>query len=68
MGNRNVTIPLATATPGAKSAAEKFLGSDLYSNINIFKRITQNNAVKVMIDIRDLNKTKQSFNNLNINT
>lgn len=33
MGNRNVTLPLATAIPGAKTAAEKFLPSDYTPDI-----------------------------------
>ncbi len=34
MGNRNVTLPVATATPGAKSPAEKFLASDYIPDIS----------------------------------
>ena len=33
MGNRNVTIPVAAATPGAKLAAEKFLVPDYTPDI-----------------------------------
>lgn len=33
MGNRNVTLPLGTATPGVKSAAEKFLAADYTPDI-----------------------------------
>ena len=34
MGNRNVTLPIATATPGAKLAAEKFLPTDYIPDIS----------------------------------
>lgn len=34
MGNRSVTLPLATATPGAKTASEKFLAADLVPDIS----------------------------------
>jgi len=33
MGNRNVTLPVATGTPGAKNAEEKFLPSDYTPDI-----------------------------------
>lgn len=33
MGNRNVTLPLGTATPGAKSSGEKFLPADYTPDI-----------------------------------
>jgi len=34
MGNRNITIPIATAIPGGKTAAEKFLSSDYIPDIS----------------------------------
>jgi len=34
MGNRNVTIPVATATPGTKGPAAKFLDSDYIPDIS----------------------------------
>lgn len=34
MGNRNITIPIATATPGTKLAAAKFLDSDYVPDIS----------------------------------
>ena len=34
MGNRNVTLPIATAIPGAKLAAAKFLDSDYIPDIS----------------------------------
>lgn len=34
MGNRNITIPIATATPGTKLAAAKFLDSDVIPDIS----------------------------------
>jgi len=34
MGNRNVTLPVATATPGAKSAGADFLASDYIPDIS----------------------------------
>ena len=33
MGNRNVTLPVATATPGTKGASVKFLDSDYTPDI-----------------------------------
>jgi len=34
MANRNITIPISTATPGAKSSATKFLDSDYIPDIS----------------------------------
>lgn len=34
MGNRNITIPIDSATPGVKSGAEKFLAADYTPDIS----------------------------------